>query len=70
MDGAEVGDLRAVAGEHGVGGQRGPDGGGEAAPAAERHLDVPGGPGIGVDPLPDVLDELTVHRETITQGSG
>ncbi|MEU8275185.1 o-succinylbenzoate synthase [Microbispora bryophytorum] len=29
------------------------------------HLDVPDGPGLGVDPLPDVLDEVTTATEWI-----
>jgi O-succinylbenzoate synthase len=32
-------------------------------------LDVPSGPGIGVEPLPDVLDELTTAREWLTPAS-
>ncbi|MBW8481681.1 o-succinylbenzoate synthase [Actinomadura parmotrematis] len=31
----------------------------------DGHLDVPAGPGIGVDPLPDVLDEVTTATEWI-----
>ncbi|MGV9329339.1 o-succinylbenzoate synthase [Streptosporangium sandarakinum] len=31
----------------------------------DGHLDVPTGPGIGVDPLPGVLDEVTVSTEWI-----
>ncbi|MEV0967910.1 o-succinylbenzoate synthase [Microtetraspora glauca] len=31
----------------------------------DGHLDVPTGPGIGVDPLPDVLDEITTSLEWI-----
>ncbi|MFF6995898.1 o-succinylbenzoate synthase [Streptomyces sp. NPDC008313] len=31
----------------------------------EGHLEVPEGPGTGVDPLPDVLDEVTVSSEWI-----
>jgi O-succinylbenzoate synthase len=30
------------------------------------HLDVPTGPGIGVEPIPDVLDEVTTSTEWIT----
>ncbi|MET8340841.1 o-succinylbenzoate synthase, partial [Streptosporangium canum] len=32
----------------------------------EGHLDVPTGPGIGVDPIPDILDEVTTSTEWIT----
>src|SRR4051812_195587 len=32
----------------------------------DGHIRVPTGPGIGVDVLPDVLDEVTTSRETIT----
>ncbi|WP_084518155.1 o-succinylbenzoate synthase [Microtetraspora niveoalba] len=31
----------------------------------DGHLDVPAGPGIGVEPLPDVLDEVTTAVEWI-----
>ncbi|MFG3102237.1 o-succinylbenzoate synthase [Streptomyces sp. NPDC048182] len=31
----------------------------------EGHLDVPTGPGLGVEPLPDVLAEVTTSREWI-----
>jgi len=31
----------------------------------EGHLTVPTGPGIGVDPLPDVLAELVTSREQL-----
>ncbi|MFF0203818.1 o-succinylbenzoate synthase [Streptomyces sp. NPDC005017] len=30
---------------------------------ADGHLEVPTGPGLGVEPLPDVLDEVTTSRE-------
>lgn len=33
------------------------------------HLAVPRGPGLGVDVLPDVLDEHTTHREDLTASS-
>ncbi len=33
---------------------------------SEGHLAVPAGPGIGVDPLPEVLSEVTVSTEWIT----
>ncbi len=33
---------------------------------SDGHLDVPTGPGIGVDPLPDALDAVTVSREWIS----
>ncbi|HEY9476515.1 MAG TPA: o-succinylbenzoate synthase [Mycobacteriales bacterium] len=33
----------------------------------DGRLPVPTGPGIGVDPLPEVLGELTVSRETLTR---
>jgi hypothetical protein len=26
---------------------------------------VPNGPGLGVEPLPDLLDEMTVHHRTL-----
>jgi O-succinylbenzoate synthase len=32
---------------------------------AGGRLGVPAGPGIGVDPLPDVLAELAIARETV-----
>ncbi|MFT4220455.1 MAG: o-succinylbenzoate synthase [Microbacterium sp.] len=32
----------------------------------DGHLDVPAGPGIGVAPIPDILDELTTSREWIS----
>jgi o-succinylbenzoate synthase len=32
---------------------------------SDGTMAVPNGPGIGVDPLPDVLKEFTVHREMI-----
>ncbi|MEU0520660.1 o-succinylbenzoate synthase [Streptosporangium sp. NPDC006007] len=32
----------------------------------DGHLPVPTGPGIGVDPVPDILDEVTVSTEWIT----
>nr|WBO75768.1 o-succinylbenzoate synthase [Streptomyces sp. SBE_14.2] len=32
---------------------------------ADGHLDVPTGPGLGTEPLPDVLDEVTVSSEWI-----
>lgn len=32
---------------------------------ADGHLDVPTGPGLGVVPLPDVLDDVTTSREWI-----
>ncbi|MEU2792859.1 o-succinylbenzoate synthase [Streptomyces sp. NPDC007100] len=32
----------------------------------DGHLDVPTGPGLGVEPLSDVLDEVTTSREWIT----
>ncbi|MEV4745508.1 o-succinylbenzoate synthase [Streptosporangium sp. NPDC049248] len=32
----------------------------------EGHLEVPTGPGIGVDPVHDILDEVTVSTEWIT----
>ncbi|MDR0345801.1 MAG: o-succinylbenzoate synthase [Nocardiopsaceae bacterium] len=32
----------------------------------DGHLDVPRGPGIGVDPLPELLDAVTVSSEWIT----
>nr|MBA2327722.1 o-succinylbenzoate synthase [Actinomycetota bacterium] len=32
----------------------------------DGQLAVPDGPGIGVDPLPDVLDAVTVSREDVT----
>jgi O-succinylbenzoate synthase len=31
----------------------------------DGRLRVPSGPGIGVDPLPDVLDEITTSVDTI-----
>jgi O-succinylbenzoate synthase len=31
----------------------------------EGHLHVPTGPGIGVDPIPEILDELTTSVEVI-----
>ncbi|MFG2623021.1 o-succinylbenzoate synthase [Streptomyces sp. NPDC048507] len=34
---------------------------------ADGHLDVPTGPGLGVEPLKDVLDEVTVSNEWITR---
>jgi O-succinylbenzoate synthase len=34
----------------------------------EGHLRVPAGPGIGVTPLPDALDEVTVSSEVVTPG--
>ncbi|MFI6803355.1 o-succinylbenzoate synthase [Streptosporangium canum] len=33
---------------------------------SDGHLDVPTGPGIGVDPVPDILDEVTTSTEWIT----
>ncbi|WP_067139448.1 o-succinylbenzoate synthase [Microtetraspora malaysiensis] len=33
----------------------------------DGHLDVPAGPGIGVDPVPDILDEVTTSTEWITR---
>jgi o-succinylbenzoate synthase len=33
---------------------------------ADGHLDVPAGPGLGVDPLPEVLAEVTTSTEWIT----
>ncbi|MGP3920898.1 enolase C-terminal domain-like protein, partial [Nonomuraea sp. 10N515B] len=33
---------------------------------ADGHLEVPTGPGIGVEPIPDVLDEVTTSTEWIT----
>ncbi|MFJ2740660.1 o-succinylbenzoate synthase [Streptomyces sp. NPDC087440] len=33
----------------------------------EGHLAVPQGPGLGVDPLPEVLEAVTVSREWITR---
>ncbi|GIH68026.1 o-succinylbenzoate synthase [Sphaerimonospora thailandensis] len=33
----------------------------------DGHLDVPTGPGIGVDPVPDILDEVTTSVEWITR---
>jgi O-succinylbenzoate synthase len=35
---------------------------------SDGRLGVPGGPGLGVDPLPDVLDELTTHLEVVRPG--
>jgi len=32
---------------------------------ADGHLDVPTGPGLGVTPLPDVLDDLTTWSDTV-----
>ncbi|MEV5597465.1 o-succinylbenzoate synthase [Streptomyces sp. NPDC052496] len=32
---------------------------------SDGHLDVPGGPGLGVEPLPDVLEEVTTASEWI-----
>ncbi|SFK45505.1 O-succinylbenzoate synthase, partial [Streptosporangium canum] len=32
----------------------------------EGHLDVPTGPGIGIDPIPDILEEVTTSTEWIT----
>lgn len=29
----------------------------------EGHLGVPTGPGLGVEPIPGLLDEVTVHSE-------
>ncbi|MHA6793059.1 o-succinylbenzoate synthase [Pseudonocardia bannensis] len=34
----------------------------------DGRVQVPAGPGIGVDPLPDVLDAVTVARDTIIAG--
>jgi O-succinylbenzoate synthase len=31
----------------------------------DGHISVPAGPGTGVEILRDVLDRLTVHRETL-----
>ncbi len=31
----------------------------------EGHLDVPKGPGLGIEPLPDVLKEVTTSTEWI-----
>ena len=36
----------------------------------DGRLDVPTGPGIGVDPLPDVLADLTVWSTEIRLGQG
>ncbi|WP_030245935.1 o-succinylbenzoate synthase [Streptomyces sp. NRRL S-350] len=33
---------------------------------ADGHLDVPTGPGLGVEPLPEVLEEVTTSTEWIT----
>ncbi|MER5324907.1 o-succinylbenzoate synthase [Streptosporangium roseum] len=33
---------------------------------SDGHLDVPTGPGIGVDPVPGILDEVTTSTEWIT----
>ena len=33
------------------------------------HLPVPGRPGIGVDPLPDVLDSVTTSRQWLPRGA-
>lgn len=35
----------------------------------DGHLTVPTGPGIGIDPLPDVLDEVTVNSIWVPFGS-
>ncbi|WP_435822343.1 hypothetical protein [Microbispora bryophytorum] len=32
----------------------------------DGHLTVPSGPGIGVEPIPSLLDEVTVTSEWIT----
>jgi O-succinylbenzoate synthase len=31
----------------------------------DRHIAVPTGPGIGVDPIPEVLDEVTTSVQTV-----
>ena len=33
----------------------------------DGQLRVPSGPGIGVDPVPDILDELTASRQVVTR---
>jgi len=34
----------------------------------DGHLDVPAGPGLGIDPIPDELDAVTTNAEWIPLG--